>query len=148
MSFVLPLRPARAARVLALALACLGAGAAWAQSPLVFAVSEGTSGGGSSVGDEQMAVKYRPVVEVMERVLGQKVAVRYVRDFRQLEDGMKGARFDLVMARPSDYPARGVRDYGYQAVTTTQPAATCTMVQTGRSAADCGWLVAGVQALQ
>ncbi len=128
MSFVLPLRPARAARVLALALACLGAGAAWAQSPLVFAVSEGTSGGGSSVGDEQMAVKYRPVVEVMERVLGQKVAVRYVRDFRQLEDGMKGARFDLVMARPSDYPARGVRDYGYQAVTTTQPDGHCLLV--------------------
>ena len=115
-------RAARAGRLLVLALAGAAAGAASAQS-LVFAVSEGTS-----VGDEQMATKYRPVIEVMERVLGQKIAVRYVRDFRMLEDGMKSARFDLVLARPSDYPARGVRDYGYQSVTTTQPDGHCLLV--------------------
>ena len=120
-------RAARAGRLLVLALAGAAAGAASAQS-LVFAVSEGTSGAGTSVGDEQMATKYRPVIEVMERVLGQKIAVRYVRDFRQLEDGMKSARFDLVLARPSDYPARGVRDYGYQSVTTTQPDGHCLLV--------------------
>ena len=120
-------RPRHAARLLALALACSAAAAASAQS-LVFAVSEGTSGSGTSVGDEQMATKYRPVIEVMERVLGQKIAVRYVRDFRMLEDGMKTARFDLVIARPSDYPARGVRDYGYQSVTTTQPDGHCLLV--------------------
>ena len=120
-------RAARAGRLLVLALAGAAAGAVSAQS-LVFAVSEGTSGAGTSVGDEQMATKYRPVIEVMERVLGQKIAVRYVRDFRQLEDGMKSARFDLVLARPSDYPARGVRDYGYQSVTTTQPDGHCLLV--------------------
>lgn len=120
-------RAARAGRLLVLALAGAAAGAASAQS-LVFAVSEGTSGAGTSVGDEQMATKYRPVIEVMERVLGQKIAVRYVRDFRMLEDGMKSARFDLVLARPSDYPARGVRDYGYQSVTTTQPDGHCLLV--------------------
>ena len=120
-------RAARAGRLLVLALAGAAAGAASAQS-LVFAVSEGTSGAGTSVGDEQMATKYRPVIEVMERVLGQKIAVRYVRDFRMLEDGIKSARFDLVLARPSDYPARGVRDYGYQSVTTTQPDGHCLLV--------------------
>lgn len=98
------------------------------QNALLFAVSEGTSGGGSAVTDEQMAVKYKPVVEVMERVLGQKISVKYVRDFRMLEDGMKSTRFDLVMARPSDYPARGLRDYGYNAVTTTQPDGHCLLV--------------------
>ncbi|MDO5692149.1 MAG: PhnD/SsuA/transferrin family substrate-binding protein [Pseudomonadota bacterium] len=111
-----------------LLVALLMAPLAQAQSTLTFAVSEGTSGSGSSVGDAQMAAKYKPVVEVMERVLEQKVAVRYVREFRQLEEGMKSARFDLVMARPSDYPARGLRDYGYTAVTTTQPDGQCLVV--------------------
>ena len=115
-------------RSLALSLTCLGAASAWGQSPLIFAVSEGTSGGGSAVTDDQMATKYRPVIEVMERVLAQKVSVKYVRDFRMLEDGMKTARFDLVIARPSDYPARGVRDYGYNVVTTTQPDGHCLLV--------------------
>lgn len=121
----------RQATRLALTLAALAWGvAATAQptAPLLFAVSEGTSGGGSAVTDEQMATKYRPVVEVMERVLGQKITVRYVRDFRMLEDGMKNARFDLVIARPSDYPARGLRDYGYNVVTTTQPDGHCLLV--------------------
>lgn len=106
-------------------------GSAWAQAPaggLVFAVSEGTSGGGAAVTDAQMATKYKPVVEVLERVLGQPVGVKYVRDFRLLEDGMKAARFDLVMARPSDYPSRGLRDYGYNAITTTQPDGHCLLV--------------------
>ncbi len=106
-------------------------GSAWAQAPaagLVFAVSEGTSGGGAGVTDAQMATKYKPVVEVLERVLGQPVGVKYVRDFRLLEDGMKAARFDLVMARPSDYPSRGLRDYGYNAITTTQPDGHCLLV--------------------
>lgn len=109
-------------------LGALASVAARAQTPLLFAVSEGTSGGGAAVTDEQMAIKYKPMIEVMERVLGQKVAVRYVRDFRLLEDGLQAARFDLVLARPSDYPARGVRDYGYQAVTTTRPDGHCLLV--------------------
>lgn len=122
------LRPARACLGLALGLACWMAPAAWAQPTLLFAVSEGSSGGGAAVTDEQMAAKYKPVIEVMERVLAQKVAVRYVRDFRLLEAGMQEKRFDLVLARPSDYPARGLRDYGYQPVTTTQPDGRCLLV--------------------
>lgn len=99
-----------------------------AHAELLFAVSEGTSGGGSAVTDEQMAIKYKPMIEVMERVLAQKVNVRYVRDFRMLEEGMKAGRFDMVLARPSDYPARGVRDYGFSAVTTTQPDGHCLLI--------------------
>jgi ABC-type phosphate/phosphonate transport system substrate-binding protein len=64
----------------------------------------------------------------MEDALGQKVQVRYVRYFKQLADGMRSGSFDLVMARPSDYPARGVRDHGYQAVTTTLPDGHCLLV--------------------
>lgn len=122
-----------------LALATLGLGPAAAQAGpaaaaaavpagLLFAVSEGTSGGGSAVTDEQMAAKYRPLTEVMQQALGQPVRVKYVRDFRALEEGMKSGAFDLVLARPSDYPARGVRDHGYRAVTTTRPDGHCLLV--------------------
>lgn len=99
-----------------------------ASAGLLFAVSEGTSGGGSAITDEQIAAKYRPLTDVMQQALGQPVRVKYVRDFRALENGMKAGLFDLVIARPSDYPARGVRDYGYRAVTTTQPDGHCLLV--------------------
>lgn len=99
-----------------------------ANAELVFAVSEGTSGGGAGITDAQMATKYKPLVDVMEKVLKDTVRVRYVRDFALLENGMRSGSFDLVIARPSDYPARGVRDYGYAAVTTTRPDGHCLIV--------------------
>ncbi|MDO5626630.1 MAG: phosphate/phosphite/phosphonate ABC transporter substrate-binding protein [Pseudomonadota bacterium] len=97
-------------------------------TPLLFAVSEGSSGGGGAVTNQQMATKYKPLIDVMERELGEKIQVRYVRDFRQLEEGMKSGQFDLVLARPSDYPARGLRDYGYASIATTQPDGHCLIV--------------------
>lgn len=108
-------------------------GAAWAQAaapaPLVFAISEGTSGGGTGTNDATMAAKYKALTDVMEQALApHKVQVRYVRDFKQLADGIGQGSFDLVMARPSDYPARAVRDHGYQAVTTTLPDGHCLLV--------------------
>ena len=126
-----------ASAVLAFAALCLGASAsaapaaaapAAAPAGLLFAVSEGTSGGGSAVTDEQIAAKYKPLTDVMQQALGQPVRVKYVRDFRALDEGMKSGTFDLVIARPSDYPARGVRDHGYRAVTTTRPDGHCLLV--------------------
>ncbi|MEZ5704294.1 MAG: PhnD/SsuA/transferrin family substrate-binding protein [Burkholderiaceae bacterium] len=99
-----------------------------ASAELVLAVSEGTSGGGAGVTDAQMATKYKPLVEVMEKVLKDSVQVRYVRSFAKLEQGMRDGSFDLVIARPSDYPARGVRDHGFSAVTTTLPDGHCLLV--------------------
>ena len=52
----------------------------------------------------------------------------FVREFAQLEDGMKTGRLDLAMARPSDFPARGLRDYGYQYVATAKPDGQCLIV--------------------
>lgn len=110
------------------AVALAGALPLSAGAELLFAVSEGTSGGGAAVTDAQMATKYKPLTEVMEKVLQDTVQVRYVRSFQALEDGMRSGQFDLVLARPSDYPARGVRNYGYQAVTTTRPDGHCLLV--------------------
>jgi ABC-type phosphate/phosphonate transport system substrate-binding protein len=51
-----------------------------------------------------------------------------VREFSSLEDGMKTGAFDFVFARPSDYPARGIRDHGYQFVASAKPEGQCLVI--------------------
>ncbi|QTD45594.1 phosphate/phosphite/phosphonate ABC transporter substrate-binding protein [Ottowia testudinis] len=118
------LRPALAlAATLMAGLAPLGA-----QAEIVFAISEGSSGSGTAATDADMARRYKPVVDTIERVLQERVAVKYVRDLPLLAEGIKAGRYDLVMARPTDYAARGVRDHGYSAVATSLPDGHCYMV--------------------
>lgn len=129
MFHILPFFMARTVRCLRWGVLFLGLGAApLVQADLLFAVSEGASGAGAAATDRQMALKYKPLTDVMEQALGQPVRVKYVRDFRALESGMKDGSFDLVIARPADYPARGVRDHAYQAVTTRATGVKCTLV--------------------
>jgi phosphonate transport system substrate-binding protein len=92
---------------------------------LFLAVSEGTSG---SINASEAVEKYRPLADVLSKAAGQPVIVSLVRSFEQLEAGMKKGDFDMVMARPSDYPARGVRDYGYQLLATAKPEGQCVFI--------------------
>jgi phosphonate transport system substrate-binding protein len=92
---------------------------------LVFGVSEGTSG---SIDTTVAIEKYRPLADIIEKSLGTRVVISFVRNFEALEEGMKSGEFDLVMARPSDYPARGVRDYGYSLVATAKPDGQCVFI--------------------
>ncbi|GIL05667.1 phosphate/phosphite/phosphonate ABC transporter substrate-binding protein [Betaproteobacteria bacterium PRO7] len=106
--------------------AATAAGAALAQPrPLIFGVSEGTSGGASFL---DVLVKYQPLADEIGRVLGRKVNVLLVREFERLEAGMRERDFDIVMARPSDYPARGLRDYGWRFVATARPDGQCLLI--------------------
>jgi ABC-type phosphate/phosphonate transport system substrate-binding protein len=86
---------------------------------LVLAVSEGTSGG---IDSETALKKYKALADMIGKALQTKVSLVFVREFAQLEEGMQKQRFDIVMARPSDYPARGVRNYGYHFIATADPA--------------------------
>ena len=70
---------------------------------LFFAVSEGAS---SAIDPRQAVDKYLPLADVLSKAAGQRVIVSLVRSFDDLEQGMKKDEFDLVMARPSDYPGR------------------------------------------
>jgi len=54
--------------------------------------------------------------------------VVYVREFSSLEEGVKAQRFDFLIARPSDYAARAVRDQGYQYVANASPDGRCLFV--------------------
>jgi len=96
-----------------------------AKPRLIFAVSEGTSGG---IDAAEALLKYQPLAGVIEKTLGAEVLVVLARDFGKLEESMQKQAYDLVMARPSDYPARGIRDYKYTLVTTANPDGMCTFI--------------------
>lgn len=92
---------------------------------LVFGISEGTSGG---LDHAQVMTKYKGLADVIGRALKMKVNVVFAREFAQLEEGMKSGRYDLVMARPSDYPSRGLRDYGYSYIASAKPEGQCFVI--------------------
>ncbi len=108
--------------LLALSLACCAP--AWAQD-LVMGVSEGTSGG---LDHAQVIVKYQGLADVIGRSIRRKVNVVFAREFSQLEEGMKTHRLDFVLARPSDYPARGIKLYGYRFLASARPDGQCLII--------------------
>ncbi|MFT3664222.1 phosphate/phosphite/phosphonate ABC transporter substrate-binding protein [Piscinibacter sp.] len=103
----------------------LGSAATAADREYTLAISEGTSGG---LDHGRVIAKYGPLAEVIGRAVKRKVNVVFAREFAALEDGMRSGRFDLAMARPSDYPARAVRDHGYQYVATASPEGQCLIL--------------------
>jgi phosphonate transport system substrate-binding protein len=103
----------------------LSGGPARAQSQLVLAISEGTSGG---LDHGRVIAKYQDLANVIGGALRTKVSVVFAREFATLENGMKDGKFDFVMARPSDYPARGMRDNGYHYLASAQPDGQCLIV--------------------
>ena len=111
-------------RIMAAAAFCLAWCTASAE-PLILAVSEGTSGG---LDHAQVIAKYQGLADAVGKSIKQKVNVVFAREFQALEDGMKTGRYDFVLARPSDYPARGLRDYGYRFVATAKPDGQCYIV--------------------
>lgn len=108
-----------------LGLATLVATPARAQTELVLGISEGTSGGTDHA---RVIAKYGGLAEALGRALKRKVSVVFLREFASMDEGMKSGRLDLLMARPSDYPARGMRDHGYQFVASAKPDGQCIVI--------------------
>jgi ABC-type phosphate/phosphonate transport system substrate-binding protein len=80
---------------------------------LTLAVSEGTSG----LRDPAALIdKYAPFANALSGKGEREVRITPVVSFKELDAGMKSGEYDFVLARPADYPARGVRDYGYRAL--------------------------------
>ena len=98
---------------------------AHAQSELVLGVSEGTSGG---LDHARVIAKYGGLANALGKALNRPVAVVFAREFSMLESGIQRGVFDLVFARPSDYPARAMRDNGYQFVASADPQGQCVVV--------------------
>lgn len=121
----------RSITTLMMAMACsVAAYGAPAVKPVVLAVSEGTSGG---IDNATAQVKYRGLADLIGKALRKPVTIVFVREFSDLDQGMKEQRFDIVMARPSDYPARGVRQYGYYFLATAEPSGHCELIVSANS---------------
>jgi phosphonate transport system substrate-binding protein len=101
-----------------------------AAGTLTLGISEGTSGG---LDHARVLAKYGALADALGAAIKRKVQVVFAREFSALENGMRTARFDLVMARPSDYPARGLRDYGYQFVASARPDGQCLIITSAKS---------------
>jgi phosphonate transport system substrate-binding protein len=112
-------------KIISASLALCAAAACYAQSDLVMAVSEGSSGG---LDHAQANAKYRALADIIGKAAKRKVTIVFAREFSYLEEGIKNQRFDLVFARPSDYPARAVRDHSFQYVAHTNPDGRCYVV--------------------
>ncbi|QCB45760.1 PhnD/SsuA/transferrin family substrate-binding protein [Hydrogenophaga sp. PAMC20947] len=97
---------------------------------LILAISEGSSGGTDHA---RVISKYQGLADVIGRSINKNVAVIFIREFSALEDGLTQKRFDLAMARPSDYPARAIRDHGYQYVASGKPDGQCFIIVPKRS---------------
>ena len=105
----------------ALGLLCHAASA----RDLILAVSEGSSGGT----DHARAIaKYQGLADVIGQSIRKRVAVIFIREFAALDEGLAAKRFDLAMARPSDYPARGIRDHGYRYIASAKPDGQCFII--------------------
>lgn len=113
--------------LLVIASLWLAAMPARAQADLILGVSEGTSGGLDHAG---VIAKYGGVASALGKALSRRVAVVFVREFSMLDDGIKRGTLDLVLARPSDYPARAMRDNGYQFVASAKPDGQCLVIVT------------------
>lgn len=98
---------------------------------LILAVSEGTSGGADH---QQLVRKYEDLAQLIESAIKKNVVVVAAREFSLLEKGMKEGTYDFVIARPSDYPARGVRDYAYRYVASAKPDGQCHILVPKNSA--------------
>lgn len=92
---------------------------------LILAISEGTSGGTDHA---RVIAKYQGLADALGKSINQKVNVVFIREFSALEEGLRERRFALAMARPSDFPARGMRDYGYRYVASAKPDGQCLIV--------------------
>ncbi len=92
---------------------------------VLFAISEGASGG---LDASEILRKYAGLKSVLEQALGREVRIVSARNFELLERGLKERQFDFAMARPADYMARAIRDSSYSLVVTANPDGMCTII--------------------
>ncbi|MCZ8254348.1 MAG: phosphate/phosphite/phosphonate ABC transporter substrate-binding protein, partial [Polaromonas sp.] len=102
---------------LALALAGVTAGQAWAQAPLVFAVNEGVT---YRVNPGATVERFRELSEDLGKLLKRPVKVQAVTDYKELAAGLAEQRYDLAWVHPAHHSIRALSKNGYQLVAVTK----------------------------
>ena len=105
-------------RPCALALACAAAlSAPLSGFAMVFAVNEGAT---YRVTDTEIQSKYKQVADDLGKLLGQKVTVVPVSDYKAIAEGLAAGRFDLAYIHPTHVALHGLAVDGYQLVALTK----------------------------
>jgi phosphonate transport system substrate-binding protein len=86
-------------------------------SALTLAINEGAT---YRVSDAEIQQKYKPVADDLGKLLGQKVTMITVSDYKTMAEGLSTARFDLAYIHPSHVALRGLAVDGYQLVALTK----------------------------
>src|SRR5215472_10136802 len=87
---------------------------------LIFAINEGAAGNMTAT---DILFRYESFKPVVEKAIGQQIVLLAVRNAKELRGALSTGAYALVLSRPADTLAEGVRDYGYQAVvSSTEPA--------------------------
>jgi phosphonate transport system substrate-binding protein len=84
---------------------------------VVFAVNEGAT---YRVTEAEVQQKYKPVADDLSRVLGQKVTIVSVADYKVMADGLAAGKFDLAYVHPAHVALKGLASDGYKLVALTK----------------------------
>src|SRR4051812_3620529 len=98
--------------------ACLFAAATPLTSfAMVFAVNEGAT---YRVSEAEIQHKYKPVADDLGKLLGQKVTIVSVADYKAMSEGLSAGKFDLAYVHPSHVALKGLAVDGYKLVALTK----------------------------
>ena len=84
---------------------------------MTFAVNEGAT---YRVSDLEIQNKYKPVADDLSKLLGQKVTIVPVSDYKAMSEGLSAGRFDLAYIHPAHIALHGMAQDGYQLVALTK----------------------------
>ncbi|MES2976257.1 MAG: PhnD/SsuA/transferrin family substrate-binding protein [Pseudomonadota bacterium] len=98
--------------------ACLAAGSLpGAAAALTLAINEGAT---YRVTDADIQLKYKPVADDLGKLLGQKVSIIAVSDYKAIAEGLSAARYDLAYIHPAHVALKGLAVDGYRLVALTK----------------------------
>lgn len=86
-------------------------------SALTLAINEGAT---YRVTDAEIQLKYKPVADDLSKLLGQKVTIVTVSDYKAMAEGLSTARYDLAYIHPAHVALRGLAVDGYKLVALTK----------------------------
>src|SRR6266702_1545240 len=125
----------RIVRLAAFLLALVASAGTFAQKPaakaaepqrqLILAVSEGGAG---NVDAFEISTRYESFKQVIEKALGRPIILVAVRDIKVMRQSVETGADSLVIARPADILAEGIRDYGQQPVVASKDIAPALFI--------------------
>ena len=102
---------------LLLAASLVAAAVPTISNAMVLAINEGAT---YRVADADVQQKYKSMADDLGKLLGQKISIVAVSDYKALADGLAAARYDLAYVHPAHIALKGLAVDGYKLVALTK----------------------------